>query len=507
MEQDSVKADGAQKDAPIEKTEHAAAVSEAKELEKAIELPCPPSSWEEWCKLPLPETLTAPYPLFSLTSEVGCTPPSVKKLEKWRGEKSLAAIWHDCTEISTIKGIAKRFVKCFGETPAKPHGILLKADKDSTFWLVGDVHGNAEGLMNAYAFVWAQAQKQKGHHTIILLGDIIDRGDNDLEALALVESLLLLGEKAPVPVVYVCGNHDAGLYRREDGTFASSVDPAETTERLNAMEDKEVAALIGQAAILLAKNAPCVGEITGIHLDAPEKTLLFTHGGVPHVDLQEKACSAVLLGKDAALAKPEISTMDAIEAWPDEIRQACSRDYVWVRIVDKLPHKIPNRGSSGCQIGTDDVNQFRKIHYAITGRAVSFIVRGHDHEDDGFRLYSAQEGINENKRLQANCGVLTINAMDADDMAPERKVCVLRCHQGEPLSLFKMGAEEDDCEQEVDEQPEEDLKAVRKVTEQPKRWWECWADCLLCRHMLAFYTKMVTRVKSKEKNENQESED
>lgn len=422
----------------------------------------PPHTWDGWCRQPLPDALSTPYPKFAVAASQEESLPTPGNLERWRAEKPLRDLWRNSTEPSCIKETAKRFVERFGGADKEAHGILLTADKDTTHWIVGDVHGNAEGLMNAYAFVWAQAQERKGRHTVVLLGDIIDRGDKDLEALSLVESLLLLGEKAPVPVLYICGNHDAGLNLREDGKFASTVDPAETTDRLNAMEDKAAAEIIGRAAIMLAKNAPCMGEITGIHPDMPEKTLLFTHGGVPHVDLQEKVCTTSLLGKDGQ-GKSHPCSVDALAAWPADVRQACARDYVWVRIVDKLPHKIPNRGSSGCQIGTDDVNQFRKLHFALTGRAVSFIVRGHDHEDDGYRLYSAQEGMNENKRLQAHCGVLTINAMASDDMAPDRKVCVLRCHQGDPLTLYRIGVEAEEGKQQAEVSGEPKKEPVAEI--------------------------------------------
>lgn len=463
----------------------------------------PPHTWDEWCKQPLPDALSTPYPEFAIATSQEEPLPTPGNLKRWRAEKHLCELWRNSTEPSRIKETAKQFAERFGDVDQETHGILLTAGKDTTFWIVGDVHGNAEGLMNAYAFVWAQAQQRKGKHTVVLLGDIIDRGDKDLEALSLVESLLLLGEKAPVPVLYICGNHDAGLNLRADGKFASTVDPAETTDRLNAMEDKAAAEIIGRAAILLARNAPCMGEITGIHPDVPEKTLLFTHGGVPHVDLQEKVCTTSLLDKGER-EKSHPCSVDALAAWPADVRQACARDYVWVRIVDKLPHKIPNRGSSGCQIGTDDVNQFRKLHYALTGRAVSFIVRGHDHEDDGYRLYSAQEGMNENKRLQAHCGVLTINAMAPDDMAPDRKVCVLRCHQGEPLTLFRIGMVEEAGKQQTEEPKEPKEEPVTEIVGKETVWRRSY-NFLVRWFPFLRRTHGAESVKQESKHENSES--
>lgn len=399
----------------------------------AAEPPAAPT-WETWRTEPLPPALESPYPLFLPLPAAGELMPAAERLAEWAALPEMQELRRRCTELPCMLETAERFLKRFADTPDAPHACLLHAQEQETYWLAGDVHGNVEGLLALYSFVCAHARRTGGRHRLVLLGDILDRGEQDLEAAALVQHLLLQ-ENAPAELILVRGNHDMGLACREDGTFYSTVSPAETAERLNAMEDRAAAATLGRAAMLMSRVACCMGEIAGPDVTAPEKCLLFTHGGLPHVDLQEKMFAA-------AAAAPPQPEADALAVLPPELREPAAKDYTWVRLVDRLPHKIPNRSASGCQMGTEDVNIFRRLHRRLTGRCISFIVRGHDHEDEGFRLYSAQAGLQEHKRLQQHCGVLTLNAMAADEMAPERRTCVLRWRRGESLTLFRMGEEE-----------------------------------------------------------------
>lgn len=377
------------------------------------------------------ESPARPYPLFQPLPAAGELMPTPEHLAEWTALPATAALLRLGADPALMLQTAERFLQRFADAPAEPHACLLHAEDSVTYWLAGDVHGNAAGLAALYSFAEAQARRAGGTHRLVLLGDILDRGEQDLEAAAMVQHLLLQ-EQPPVPLLLVRGNHDMGLARKEDGTFYSTVSPAETADRLNAMADRSAAQTLGRASMLMARLAYTVGELAGVDAADPQKALLFTHGGLPHVDLQEKIRAA------AAAEQPQPAA-DALTALPPALREQAAKDYTWVRLVDKLPHKIPNRSASGCQMGTEDVNAYRRLHRELTGRSITFIVRGHDHEDAGYRLYSAQAGLQEHKRLQQQCGVLTLNAMAADDLAPDRRVCVVRCRRGEPLTLFRMG--------------------------------------------------------------------
>jgi serine/threonine protein phosphatase 1 len=85
---------------------------------------------------------------------------------------------------------------------------------DHLICAIGDVHGRAD-LLDPLLETLADDARVPGvsHATCVFLGDLIDRGDQSLEALGLAAGGLgaYLGDRLPVDDVLLLGNHDAWL--------------------------------------------------------------------------------------------------------------------------------------------------------------------------------------------------------------------------------------------------------------------------------------------------------
>ncbi len=78
--------------------------------------------------------------------------------------------------------------------------IELNADKDEEIFVIGDIHGNLESLIKIYDLI-----KKKDPKYVIFLGDIVDRGQFQLECLIIVLSLKIL---YPNKYFILKGNHE-----------------------------------------------------------------------------------------------------------------------------------------------------------------------------------------------------------------------------------------------------------------------------------------------------------
>lgn len=85
---------------------------------------------------------------------------------------------------------------------------------DHLICAIGDVHGRAD-LLDPLLAALAEDARVPGvaHVTCIFLGDLIDRGEQSLEALGLAAGGLAsyLGDRLPVDDVLLLGNHDVWL--------------------------------------------------------------------------------------------------------------------------------------------------------------------------------------------------------------------------------------------------------------------------------------------------------
>jgi len=416
-------------------------------LQAALASP-PAEPWKDFCNQPLPKQLEAPYPGFWKESreETAESESLAPAADCGLAGGVLPRQYEEYRSRDVQETIARAFA-AWAEKRPDGRSLLLEADADSRYWFVGDIHGGFRAFARILDFVRhdMMADGKAKRHTLILLGDYIDRGNEDFAVLAMVEELLM-GSGAegalPLSVIALRGNHDIGLVRKNGGLFDSSVKPAETAAALNAMiQDGAVDAAqsLGKAAMELARICPCMGELTHLSPLKPEATILFTHGGLPHTDLQQTAYGQL----PAACIKGELTP-----ALPDDFRKAWEEDFTWIRLVAKAPYKIPNRGSHGCDMGTADVNAYRRLHWRLTGRAITFIIRGHDHEKGGYRLYSYDQVENDTTRsgVQRNCGVLTINALDVMELEKSAEsgvpyaghAVVAGWSRGQAVSLYRL---------------------------------------------------------------------
>jgi hypothetical protein len=252
--------------------------------------------------------------------------------------------------------------------------VSVASTVPSELWVVGDLHADILALANIISCAEAQAPANDPAH-FLFLGDFVDRGIHDHEALLLLFRLVMAH---PERVCIIPGNHDIDLQFDESaGKFRVTIEPAEYCEGLNealkrdAPEDRERVQL-AKAFIRFCATRP-----KAVFL--PDGTL-YTHGGFPHTDAQKD------LSTLADLCKPR-----------------CLDDFLWARIAESARVKRPNRGSRGHEFGWDTLVQFCRVAAERLGLPVKRLVRGHDHVTDRWMEYPeyADNGV----------PVLTINAM------------------------------------------------------------------------------------------------
>ena len=227
-------------------------------------------------------------------------------------------------------------------------------DTERRLWIIGDLHGDLLALEAALAATRnLELQSNGSQPQIVFLGDLFDDEGFGLEVLLRVFELIV---DAPDRVCIIAGNHDEAL--SYDGVrFASSVEPSDFADFLNANLAHEWIERAGKVAVRLFARAPRA-------LFFPDG-LLVAHGGFPLVDLH------------AQLAE----TGD----WNDPM---CLSDFVWTRAHPKARQKLPNRFSRGSQFGYEDFAAFCSLSTRL-GRPIMRMVRGHDHVEERYAAYPA----------------------------------------------------------------------------------------------------------------------
>ena len=399
--------------------------------------------WENFISAFRKRDAHGPFPQLETASDI--TEEEADSLLE-REELGVKGLLADCRDRTRCRQIAQTFLDQFPKPESEwaMASMLETADEDTTYWVAGDVHAKVSAIAKVCAVISDRHARglTKNRNLLILLGDYIDRGDEPLETLAFIESLELWPLFDGFEVITLKGNHDVGLSQNEKGEYVSMVRPSETAEYLQARamagEDVSVEA---DAAMRLAAVSPRMCELTGIDLTDPSRTMLFVHGGVPHVDLQAKLYE--VHSHVTQEGEPFFEAL-ASEKIPEELRKSCAEDFTWIRFSKDLPVKQPNRGSRGCEIGTEDVAQYLYLHRALTKRDITCIFRGHDHERPGFACYSPHPELNPTKKrfAQRECNVLTLNAMEPDHsssgMFRERDLALAEWAIGGPVRLYRI---------------------------------------------------------------------
>jgi hypothetical protein len=237
---------------------------------------------------------------------------------------------------------------------AGDRAIRVSATADaSPLWIVGDLHGDLLALEASLAQIHREVAPGLAQPRLVFLGDFIDDEGFALEILVRIFELIV---DAPQRVCVIAGNHDEALSYDGD-RFASSVSPSDFADFLNANLADEWIQRAGKLALRLTAHAPRA-------LFFPDG-LLVAHGGFPLTDLHP-----------------------ALEAKGDWNDPACLGDFVWARAHPRARRKMPNRFSRGSQFGYEDFADFCALT-ARLGRPITHFVRGHDHVEDRYAIYSA----------------------------------------------------------------------------------------------------------------------
>ncbi|WP_269714836.1 metallophosphoesterase family protein [Caulobacter sp. NIBR2454] len=97
------------------------------------------------------------------------------------------------------------FKRLFSFANAKP----AKAPDGVRIYAIGDVHGCADLLNALLERIYDEALKRPSHASaLVMLGDYVDRGPRSD---AVLQTLVTLKERSPVPVRFLAGNHDDTL--------------------------------------------------------------------------------------------------------------------------------------------------------------------------------------------------------------------------------------------------------------------------------------------------------
>ena len=407
--------------APVEEPEPAE--EEGSEWDRLVSAILPDSPADE---PKLPEPLQKPYPGFEEPVDDVPTPEYMQGLWERYSLGDWARSYRDTARQAET---AARFCEWAGGREAE-ECVLLHAEEGEHYWFAADVHASLPAALKLYAHVWEMARQGGGVHCLVLLGDYVDRGPDSLPLLCFLQEMVMQCSKGgPVRLLLLKGNHDAGF--GVDGEFFSDVYPSEMVGELNglAAEMPQEAGVIGRAALELFRLAPYAAEITGLGGEEPECSILLTHGGVPHTDL--------LPGIYAAA--PESPDRTLLGGLPQELREACLEDLLWVRLEPDVPSIAPDRSFGGCEAGTLDVNLFRYLHWLRTGRAVSFIIRGHDHRTALDSCAGADESAAGCR--QRHCGVLTLQSREPDEDEPQRDIGLAYWSRGGAVVLYRLPTE------------------------------------------------------------------
>lgn len=287
------------------------------------------------------------------------------------------------TDTSTQIDIAEKFY-AWARNLADGEQLLLQTKANSTYVFIGDTHGEFDALLAIICHICSTSNNKRPH--FILLGDCIDRGDNDFAILALIEEMLMQQTPAEFDLSYLCGNHDFALDVLPDGFFYSAVSPADTANKLNNLSKQGRAAnalCLGRAAMELARTAPYIGELLGILPNEANSAFIFTHACPPHTDNQAKL--------EALFPRSPITS--PFSSLPEHLLYPCRDDCLRALLRTKAPSTPPSRGFAATRQGTADIATYFSLHHRLTGHRVVGMFRGHDHVANGYQIHHCPNGF------------------------------------------------------------------------------------------------------------------
>ncbi len=221
-----------------------------------------------------------------------------------------------------VAGAAPKIVRDWQKHPA-----IVEFDAPGDVWAIGDVHGDYARLIDLLrgarliagmpetpdGVVWIG-----GHATLVMTGDMVDKGPRCLDVLRLARALEIASEANGGRAIILAGNHEAEFL----------ADPL-------APKSADFAKDLRSAGLEPAQTAACAGEIgeflCGLPFGARVNDWFFSHGGNSggrtlaqlKLDLQagvdaEGFATEQLIGPDSLLeARLNISGKKAERMWTD----------------------------------------------------------------------------------------------------------------------------------------------------------------------------------------------
>ena len=226
------------------------------------------------------------------------------------------------------------------------------------YFFLSDIHGDAGLFKTALDKAEKSAQAAGAEPVVVILGDLIDRGPDSADCIAMLLRLCLGLDRrhSGVKVLFVKGDHDEALV-----PFGSKVSPSELVDELFELVKQQCRR---ETAMLFLVRAFCDFVRCCPAAVLFDDGILCSHGGVPHSALQESIQSAQDLETPAA-----------------------AQDFVWCRFSERSPKKFPNRREKTCQIGFQDVDSFlgRLDGLRLCEKPMTVWLHGHAHPAEGFR--------------------------------------------------------------------------------------------------------------------------
>jgi hypothetical protein len=178
-------------------------------------------------------------------------------------------------EVNKTKPVARDFAA---------HPAILEVDEADQLYVLSDPHGHYDELVQVLAanhlVVAAHADPSKvkwsgGTAMLLVLGDLIDKGEKSLEVIDVLRSLERQAEGAGGRVIVTMGNHEAEFL----------ADPRNDKATSTGRDEEGIDAQLGGAGIDPAKVAACKDTdgrglwLANLPLGVRVKKWFFAHGG------------------------------------------------------------------------------------------------------------------------------------------------------------------------------------------------------------------------------------
>lgn len=217
------------------------------------------------------------------------------------------------------------------------HVVYDTGEIPEDLWFIGDLHGDILALDSALSYIDSHSIAP----TIVFLGDLFDRFDYGLEVVMRVISLV---RERPGKILLIAGNHDDGLYFKEE-RFFSKVKPAEFVDFLNTHDEYKE---FGKWLIDFCEQLPRA-------LFLPDG-LFVAHGGCLSFSMDSFS-----------------HVIDSVKSLEELEKSEHLRTFIWNRIIPDQNDK------SESEVGKNDLIHFMQTMGKMIGIPVKQMLRGHDH--------------------------------------------------------------------------------------------------------------------------------